>query len=71
LKPERSPVSSHPISPNFSSLLLVYGGFVVIEIEAEVVLFLDVELEYLLHLFLKAEFPSLTAAEQLWRSSVI
>jgi hypothetical protein len=30
-----------------------------------------VELEYLLHLFLKAEFPSLTAAEQLWRSSVI
>jgi hypothetical protein len=44
------------MSLNFSSLLLVYGGFVAIEIEAEVVLFLAVELEYLLHLFLKAEF---------------
>jgi hypothetical protein len=59
------------MSLNFSSLLLVYGGFVAIEIEAEVVLLLAVELEYLLHLFLEAEFPSWTAPEQLWCSSVI
>ena len=49
------------MSLNFGSLLLVHGGFVAIEIEAEVVLLWAVELEYLLHLFLEAEFPSWTA----------
>jgi hypothetical protein len=44
------------MSLNFGSLLLVHGGFVAMEIKAEVVLFLAVELEYLLPLFLKAEF---------------
>ena len=44
------------MSLNFGGLLLVHGGFVAMEIEAEVVLFLAVKLEYLLPLFLKAEF---------------